>query len=116
MTAPDHTDAAPAAPEIEAVLRGQHENPFGILGMHERGGGLVVNAFVPDAAEVTVLDNKGKTVTSLERINPEGFFHASLKRRKKRFAYRLRCRNAAGHEWEIVDPYAFGPVLGERDE
>nr|WP_245544303.1 1,4-alpha-glucan branching protein GlgB [Oceanicola granulosus] len=79
-------------------------------------GPIVVNVFAPDASEVEVIDAKGKSACKLELINSEGFFHAALGRRKKPFPYRLRLRNPQGHEWEMHDPYAFGPVLGEMDE
>ena len=43
--------------EIQEILRGQHANPFSILGMHSGGEGApVVRVFAPDAAEVSVLD------------------------------------------------------------
>jgi 1,4-alpha-glucan branching enzyme len=107
--------SAPSRDEIEAILRGQHGDPFRVLGMFAAGGGLVVNVFAPDAAEVTLLDAKGTVCAHLDRIHPEGFFHARLARKKKPFPYRLRCR-ARGREWEREDPYRFGPVLGEMDE
>ncbi len=109
---------APSPHEIEAILRGQHGDPFAILGMHrEAETGLVtLNVFRPDATEVTALDAKGKGIATLDRIGREGFFHACFNRRKKPFAYRLRCRNATGHEWELDDPFSFGSVLGEMDE
>ncbi|CAM4119834.1 1,4-alpha-glucan branching protein GlgB [Palleronia rufa] len=110
-------DTAPPASAIEAILRGQQGDPFRWLGMHRQDGkGIVLNAFLPDAAEVEVIDQKGKSAGPLERIHPEGFFHRAWPRRKSPFGYRLRCRNAAGHSWEFADPYAFGPVMGEMDE
>jgi len=108
---------APSPVEIEAILRGQHGDPFRILGMHQpEGGPVCINVFAPDATEVTVCDMKGKPVATLDRIDPEGFFHGTLKRRKTRLPYRLRMRNATGHDWDVTDPYAFGPVMGEMDE
>jgi len=106
---------APASDDVEAVLRGHHGDPFRVLGMFKEDGGLVVNVFAPDAAEVTLLDAKGKDVARLERIHPEGFFHAALPRKRKPFDYRLRL-GAGDRTWEREDPYRFGPVLGEIDE
>ena len=115
MTAPS---TAPAPQDIEAVLRGHQDDPFRVLGLHhlKPEGQIVLNAFLPDAAEIEVLDGKGKTICKMDKINPEGFFHTVFKRRKKTFDYVLRCRTATGHEWEQIDPYAFGPVMGEMDE
>ncbi len=114
---PSQPETAPHPADIEAILRGQHGDPFRVLGMHQHDGGpIAVNVFAPDATEVRVTDLKGKELGRLERIDPEGFFHACFKRRKKRQAYRLRMRNVTGHEWEVIDPYSFGPVMGEMDE
>lgn len=107
---------APPLPEIQEILRGQHANPFSILGMHSHDkGALVVRVFAPEAAEVTVIErDTGQAVATLERIDPEGFFSGSIGKRRA-FAYHLRLR-AGDTEWERGDPYAFGPVLGEFDE
>ncbi len=111
-------DTAPDAQDIQAILRGQHGDPFRVLGMHQAAGDgpLVVNAFVPDASCVTVLDANGGAAATLERIDREGFFHGVVPGRSEPFPYRLHCRDTVGHDWEVQDAYAFGPVLGEMDE
>jgi 1,4-alpha-glucan branching enzyme len=106
---------APDAATMEAIVRGRHGDPFSVLGSHLHDGKVTFNVFAPDAATVTVLDDKGKAVAELERVHPEGFFHGAAKRRRALFAYRLRC-TAGEHSWEKLDPYAFPPVLGELDE
>ena len=106
----------PAAADIEAILRGQHGNPFAVLGLHEDGTALRLNVFAPDAATVTALDRaSGKEAAVLERIDPEGFFSGIVDAKKIRSGYRLKM-TAGGHAWEREDPYAFGPVLGDMDE
>ncbi len=111
-------DTAPPAADIEAILRGHHGDPFRYLGMSRSAetDTLVVNVFAPDASDVEVLDLDGKSVGELDLINNEGFFHGVLGTKMKAFPYRLRLRNPQGHVWEMHDPYAFGPVLGEMDE
>ncbi|SDY87023.1 1,4-alpha-glucan branching protein GlgB [Citreimonas salinaria] len=117
MTQTSYPDTAPPAAEIESILRGQNRDPFRVLGMRQdEGGPLTVNVFAPDAAEVTVCDRTGAAVADLDRIDAQGFFHAVIPGRTGPFAYRLKLRNAVGHEWEAIDPYAFGPWLGEMDE
>jgi 1,4-alpha-glucan branching enzyme len=98
---------------LEDIVRGRLSDPFAVLGMH--GTPPTLRVFAPDAAEVDVLDAKGKVLAAMERIHPEGVFEAVFKRRKSPFAYRLRCR-AGEHEWERHDPYSLPPVLGEMDE
>ncbi|WP_375259925.1 1,4-alpha-glucan branching protein GlgB [Citreimonas sp.] len=117
MTQTSYPDTAPPAAEIESILRGQNGDPFRVLGMHApEGGPVTVNVFAPDATQVTVCDKAGAPVAELHRIDAEGFFHAPLSGQKDRFEYRLKMRNAVGHEWDITDPYSFGPWLGEMDE
>lgn len=108
--------ATTMAGDIQAIVRGRHGNPFGILGVH--GGGeepLRVNVFAPAAARVWLLAKPDdREVCELERIHPEGFFSAELQERE-RFDYRLRL-SAGDHTWVEEDPYAFPPLLGEMDE
>ena len=103
----------PARSEIEAIVRGQHGNPFAVLGMHPDGHHQIVRVFAPDAGEVVVLGADGSHKAVLERHHPEGFFAGRV--RGPRFAYRLHLR-AGDAEWEREDPYAFEPVLGDMDE
>jgi 1,4-alpha-glucan branching enzyme len=98
---------------LEAIVRGRLSDPFAVLGMHGTPPSLTV--FAPDAAEVDVLDAKGKRLAEMERIHPEGVFHATFPRKRKPFAYRLACRTN-DHAWTRDDPYSMGPVLGELDE
>ncbi|MWD27836.1 1,4-alpha-glucan branching protein GlgB [Aquicoccus sp. SCR17] len=116
MTSTTLPPTAPSATEIEAILRGQHGDPFRILGLHRaEGGGLWLNVFAPDAAEIEVLDRRGRPLGRMEMIHPEGFFHAVFSGKSKPFPYRLRC-SRDGEQWDRHDPYGFGPVLGEMDE
>jgi 1,4-alpha-glucan branching enzyme len=113
------TETRPSAypADVEAIVRGRHGNPFVVLGMQGGDGSpLAVNAFAPQAGEVEVLDAAtGHVVASLTRIHPEGFFSGFLEDRRERFRYRLRL-HAGEFVWEVDDPYAFPPILGELDE
>lgn len=105
------TDAVTDLPEglthsdIEAVLRGQHHDPFAVLGPHHGQ----VRVFAPQAAEVEVVESG--TRRKLDRVSPEGFFCGPAEATDYRLAMR-----AGDHAWEVDDPYRFGPVLGEMDE
>jgi len=111
-------ETCPPAAEIDAILRGRHGDPFRILGLHQPdpGGPVTINVFAPDATEVAVLDARGRPVAVLSPVGAEGFFHGAIAGKRRRFAYRLKMRNATGHEWAVSDPYSFGPVMGEMDE
>jgi 1,4-alpha-glucan branching enzyme len=102
--------------QIDAVLRGDHDNPFYFLGMHRDGNGdeLTVRSFQPGAERMWVIDAAtNDVVAELKRVHAEGFF-VGRTGRKERFRYRLR-RQSAGRTVDFEDPYRFPPVLGELD-
>lgn len=106
--------------ELERILHSDHADPFQILGMHEiateAGPRWVVRAFLREAVECAVVDPRdAKCCFPLQRIHPDGFFEGLLPNCQAWFPYRLRLTNAAGHTWEIEDPYRFPPVVREED-
>ncbi|MBS0559049.1 MAG: 1,4-alpha-glucan branching protein GlgB [Proteobacteria bacterium] len=104
------------AGEAEALRTADHGDPFGVLGLHEAGGRLVLRALVPGAETLAVLDRDGgRIVAEIPRVHQDGLFAGPLPEGTARFAYVLRAANAGG-EWTFEDPYRFGPVLGEMDE
>jgi 1,4-alpha-glucan branching enzyme len=108
--------ALASAAEIEAVVAARHENSFGLFGLHELGGGLVIRTFQPGATLVELLDAAtGKRIVALDRLHDAGFFAAKVPRRKERFAYRFLVDWGTGAPMEIEDPYRFGTILGEMD-
>lgn len=103
-----------SAAEMEAIVGGYHGAAADVLGMHwvetESGEGLVVRAFRPLDAAVSVLDVKNGRRTPMEQVHPGGLFVAHFARRKKPFAYRLLVEDGAGAVHEIEDPYRFREV------
>jgi 1,4-alpha-glucan branching enzyme len=100
--------------QVEALVHGDHDNPFALLGPHVvESGGLVIRSFQPTAARVRVIDEAGVEIAELERQHPAGFF-AGVVSADARISYRLRLE-LAGHEVDIEDPYRFPPVLGDLD-
>ena len=103
--------------EIRRIIRGEHSDPFHILGAHpvevEGKPALAIRAFLPDAADIWVVRNADQV--PLQRIHPEGFFEALFSGESQVFPYRLRARSTTGHEWEFDDPYRFPPVLTDFD-
>ncbi len=103
--------------ELDSFLAATHGDPFAFLGPHRVGDQWVVRVFEPRAVEVEVVDvHKAGRTTPAERVHDAGFFEAVLPEAGEELpAYRLRFKDAAGHEWENADPYSFGPLLGELD-
>jgi 1,4-alpha-glucan branching enzyme len=111
---PTAPHALPAA-EIEAIVRGRHGDPFGVLGPHGDDP-PVVRTFQPGAERAFVLDHAtGEVLAELRRLHPEGLFAGAVAGRKGRLErYRLRFEGD-GAVWETEDPYRFPPLLGELD-
>ncbi len=103
--------------EIEAVVRAEHGDPFGILGMHTDGpdGAVTVRTFIPEARKITLIDaGTNEPVADLEKVHSDGFWSVTLNDRKSMFRYRFRIEFATT-TGEFSDAYSFPPVLGELD-
>ncbi len=106
---------------ITRVINADYHDPFALLGMHaEVEGGersIVVRTFQPQAKRVSVVESAtGGVVAELPCLRPEGFFAGPIEGHKERFRYRLRILpHGSSQEYEIEDPYRFGPILGQLD-
>ena len=105
---------------VEAIVRGRHGDPFAVLGPHAlsrgRRVGMVIRAFLPRAAQVSVVPLAGDLpARPMKRVHPEGIFEASFPGRKDAFPYRLRWVDGAGAERETEDPYRFPSTLSDYD-
>ena len=100
--------------QLDAIVAGTHDNPFAVLGVQAAGKGWIARAFVPGAEHVRAATLDGKDLGELKRRHDAGFFE-SLVGLPARQPLRLSCKNA-GSAWSYIDPYAFGPVLGDLDD
>jgi 1,4-alpha-glucan branching enzyme len=99
--------------ELEALVRVEHVDPHAVLGPHEVDGGLLVRAFRPDAAGVTLLPDAGGAI-EMARVHEAGVYEAFVAGAKYPLRYRLAIAGASGTE-TVRDPYAFPPALGAVD-
>ncbi|MGB8601056.1 MAG: hypothetical protein WCD42_02550, partial [Rhizomicrobium sp.] len=100
-----------------AIIAGDEGNPFAVLGPHldDKSGVMQIRVFRPDAQKVAVIDSaSGVMLCDLPRVHPAGFFASPIAGRHESFAYRLRF-SFDGVDWEVEDPYAFGPTLTDLD-
>jgi 1,4-alpha-glucan branching enzyme len=101
--------------EADALVAGEHADPFGYLGPHVRDGALVVRAFLPGAARVEVREAAtGAPVAAMSEVHAGGVWQADI-RGRERFPYRLAVEWIGGVRDEIDDPYQYPPLLGELD-
>ncbi len=94
--------------EIEGVLYGDLPHPEKLLGVHPHGKRAIVQAYMPGAAQLVLLHEKGET--PMEEMDT-GFFAAFLEDAKA--DYRFRISMQSGETLEFSDPYAFPPQLEE---
>ncbi|OLP53536.1 1,4-alpha-glucan branching enzyme [Rhizobium rhizosphaerae] len=100
--------------EIDAIVNGQHGDPFAVLGPHEGESGLIARCFLPGAETVSVESLDGAPLGTLTRIHDAGLFEGVLA--ADRFQPLVhRAANESG-QWRVIDPYSFGPVLGPLDD
>ncbi len=100
--------------DVQRLLKAEHDDPFGILGMHQVGNGKIVRAFHPEAKELSVLDRHVQTRKyPASRVNEEGLFEAPIG--NNQFDYLLEITTWSGETLQVSDPYSYGPLLGELD-
>ncbi|MGB5629113.1 MAG: 1,4-alpha-glucan branching protein GlgB [Woeseiaceae bacterium] len=99
--------------EFDALVAGQHNNPFRVLGLHSSGDGRVVRTLQPGAKRVELVERDGTTLATMRRIHEGGLFEAAMPPRKR--SYALRITWSSGDTQVIEDPYRFPSTLGELD-
>jgi 1,4-alpha-glucan branching enzyme len=100
--------------DIKHIVNGEHRDSFSVLGMHEADGNMEVRAFLPEAEDVWVKDNRTGKLYPMEKVHKKGFFLVRLNQ-KKVFPYMLRIKTYEGKISEFRDPYSFGQVLTDYD-
>ncbi|THF47239.1 1,4-alpha-glucan branching protein GlgB [Allorhizobium terrae] len=105
---------APAPAVVDAILSGQHTDPFAVLGVHNSKDGFVARCFIPGAETITAMALDGTMLGDLNCLHPDGFFAGIV---AVKAIQPLRYRATRGDvEWSVTDPYSFGPVLGPMDD
>lgn len=97
--------------EVASITRATHGNPHHILGMHPCLRDCYVNAYLPGASAVAVVD--GEQEYPMQEIGTQGFFSVKITDREP-FSYRLKVTRKiwgeSGEEDEtktVYDPYSF---------
>ena len=105
--------------ELHSLVELTHQSPHTLLGMHPLGdgSGLVVRAFLPDAAgvEIQPVHEKGRPKLELKRVHPAGLFEGVTRTVNKVYAYDLVVTTHQGRTRRTRDAFSFLPTLGESD-
>ncbi len=105
--------------ELQSLVELKEREPHRLLGMHAlaEGAGMVVRAFVPDAAKIEVhaLASAGKEPLKLTRLHKVGIFEGVDAEAREMYAYELTITNQEGKVRQERDAYSFLPTLGDSD-
>jgi 1,4-alpha-glucan branching enzyme len=97
------------------LVEARHDDPFRILGIKGEGQSRIARVFRPDAKSVTLVESGGsERKIELDRVGDGGLFEAALGKDAP-IGYHLDYEGFQGETWSQLDPYSFGPVLGEMD-
>lgn len=96
---------------LERLLTARHHDPFDLLGLHPAPEGWVLRVHRPNAARVALQLDEGEV--AFTRSDPRGLFEWRGSLAPPR-PWRLSIEEG-GHDFVIVDPYAFGPLLSEQE-
>ncbi len=105
--------------ELHSLTQATQRTPHQFLGMHPLGdgSGVVVRAFLPNAAKVEVepTHEKNKPKIQLKQLDKSGLYEGASTDAKKVYAYDLVITDYQGRIRRTRDPYSFLPTLGETD-
>ncbi len=105
--------------ELQSLVQVRHRSPHQLLGMHPLGdgSGLVVRAFLPNAAKVEAVPTheKNKPRIQLKQLDASGLYEGVTTGAKEVYAYDLVITDYQGKVRRTRDAYSFLPTLGETD-
>jgi 1,4-alpha-glucan branching enzyme len=104
-----------ARSDLDAIARGEHADPFAVLGPHRVAAGVAVRAFLPGAREARVLPRGPAGPRPMRRVHPGGVFEALFPEAEEPFPYRLEAVDEGGGPRTFDDPYRFPPALTDYD-
>lgn len=90
---------------IEELVYSEADDPGRLLGAHVVKEGLLIQAYLPDAKEVSV--KMGSRTFSMELADEGGFFAALLEGQKELKPYRFLVSYEEGEPVEMEDPYSY---------
>ncbi|MBO7521891.1 MAG: 1,4-alpha-glucan branching enzyme, partial [Opitutales bacterium] len=102
--------------DLKEILKARSKVPHDFLGMHKTAKGVVVRAFVINAATCEVVDVNDDMASryKMKKLDEAGLYEAEIPKRGI-FAYRLRTTTYAGEVRQFYDPYSFLPTLSDDD-
>ena len=100
--------------EIETIVYSEHDHPEEVLGAHKVSGGILIQAFFPNAASVFVKSEEDGKLHRMSEADEAGFF-AVLVAVKKVFPYTFVVKDKDGTETNYYDAYLYTDALNEKE-
>ena len=98
--------------DYKKIIEARHEDPFSILGLHEKNNKTLIRVYMPHAESVTFGNNEA----AMERIPGSDFFEYNPSRAEFGDHYLLNWVDKNGKEHQNYDPYNFGVQFPEFDQ
>ena len=110
----------PLSVDLDALIRGQHGDPFRLLGAHVApDGGVLVRAMRPGAhAMALLLRHPHEARVPMTRLHPDGLFEArvaGLSSLDAGIDYRFEVDSGDGGATVVDDSYRFGRIISDYD-
>ncbi|MDQ3346932.1 MAG: 1,4-alpha-glucan branching enzyme, partial [Acidobacteriota bacterium] len=99
---------------LQALAEARHDDPFGVLGPHAEGTGVVIRACIPTAERMSVTRN-GSVPVPMKRRHAAGIFEAVIPDAKAVPDYRLEVTYGGGTTVHVDDPYRYERVFTDYD-
>lgn len=97
------------------ILEARHHNPFGVLGVQAFNENVAIfRTIQPEAELVSFLNKESGEIFSASRIEDSALFATYVPMECLEKPYEIILENIHGIQ-HIVDPYAYGLLLGEQD-
>ena len=102
---------------IEELVYSESANPHGLLGPHVTEEGILIQALIPTAKQVSIKLSNGKHY-AMEEADPDGSYQGVFValipgKTVPKYTYEVVYDNDTVEEF--VDPYAFAPAITEND-
>ena len=107
--------------QIGALIEGNHENPFALLGPHavdcDGRRAMAVRAYLPNNSRAWLVDQSHGAPRPMRRIHPAGIFETICPwdAAESEFEYQLQVADESGNTNVIHDPYAFPSYFTDFD-
>lgn len=99
--------------ELQAFIRGDHNNPHHVLGIHRYGGmHSIIRAFYPEAKDISIYDKRNHRLLPMQRIDGTDVFEAVT---TEDLRYLLQVTMPSGINFRYEDPYRFKSTLTNED-